>query len=88
MDITNEDWIEYRNNVTKYLEQYSQYAIRKAVQIAIDKQIPMKAIKVDVQPYFRKHFADRYECPVCHREVHSYWNGCPYCLQALEIDRC
>ena len=40
--ISTDDWIEYRNNATKYLEQHDQYATRKAVQIAIDKQIPMK----------------------------------------------
>lgn len=85
MNIMNEDWIEYRNNATKYLEQHSQYATRKAVQIAIDKQIPMKANKVEVQPYFRKHFADKYACPVCNKEVYSYWNGCPYCLQAIDF---
>ena len=37
INITNEDWIEFRNNATKYLEQHSQYATRKAVQDAIDK---------------------------------------------------
>ena len=46
MNITNEDWIEYRNNATKYLEQHSQYATRKAVQIAIDKQITRKPKEV------------------------------------------
>ena len=42
MKITTEDWKEYRENATKYLEMNSQYATRKAVQIAIDKQIPKK----------------------------------------------
>ena len=37
INATNEDWIEFRNNATKYLEQNSQYATRKAIQNAIDK---------------------------------------------------
>ena len=49
MNITNEDWIEYRNNATKYLEQNSQYATRKAVQYAIDKQMELA---LSVVPYF------------------------------------
>ena len=61
------------------------YATRKAVQIAIDKQIPVKANRVEVQPYFRKHFADRYVCPVCHSELNERWNGCPFCLQAIDF---
>ena len=86
MNINKEDWIEFRSNATKYLEQHTQYATRKAVQIAIDKQIPIKAIEVDVQPYFRKHFANKYICPICSREVSRKWNGCPYCLQAIDFN--
>ena len=85
MKISKEDWIEYRKNATKYMEQHDQYAIRKAVQIAIDKQIPVKANRVEVQPYFRKHFADRYVCPICHNELNERWNGCPFCLQAIDF---
>lgn len=55
------------------------------VREAIDKQVPMKASKVDMQPYFKKHFADKYTCPVCGREISSKWNGCPYCLQAIDF---
>ena len=47
MNITNEDWIEFRNNATKYLEQHSQYATRKAVQIAIDKQIEYLKLRAE-----------------------------------------
>lgn len=58
MNITNEDWIEYRNNATKYLEQNSQYATRKAIQDAIDKQISIDAfIHKDTSSVI---------CPICH----------------------
>ena len=55
------------------------------IQKVINKQIPIKADKVEVQPYFRKHFADKYTCPICHKEIRSTWNGCPYCLQAIDF---
>ena len=65
MSTTNEDWIEYRNNATKYLEQHSQYATRKAVQDAIDKQI---GLTLNVVPYF---YGERYYCPSCGRYICS-----------------
>ena len=37
MSITNEDWIEYRNNATKYLKQNSQYATCKANYIQLKR---------------------------------------------------
>lgn len=62
-NISVEDWIEYRNNATKYLEMHTQYATRKAVQIAIDKQIPKKPIMYD---YFHDEDMEDYLCcPTC-----------------------
>lgn len=55
MDITNEDWIKYRNNATKYLEQHNQYATKKAVQVAIDKQIAIDAFV----------YQETVICPIC-----------------------
>lgn len=70
MEITAEDWKEYRENATKYLEMNSQYATRKAVRIAIDKQIPQKPKIVSYGNY--SHSA----CPVCNCRVLT-----PYCME-------
>ena len=75
MSITNEDWIEYRNNATKYLEQNSQYATRKAVQDAIDKQIEVKAFKIkDTNSVI---------CPICHAIAFdsNLWIKNGYCFR-------
>ena len=37
-----------------------------------------KWIKVDEQPYFRKHF-HLMCCSVCHRKGYKSWNYCPNC---------
>lgn len=88
MKITTEDWISYRENATKYLEQNSQYATRTAVQIAIDKQIP----KAPVEQYMAD-FGDRFlACPTCgnhaivniYRRDRSMFPCCPMCGQRLE----
>ena len=75
MSITNEDWIEYRNNATKYLEQNSQYATRKAVQDAIDKQISIDAfIHKDTSSVI---------CPICHAIAfdNNSWFKYGYCFR-------
>ena len=84
MNITNEDWIEFRNNATKYLEQHSQYATRKAVQIAIDKQIGFPPI---IEKYF---YGEIYYCPSCRRYISSDSNDlkdmnfCSNCGQKIQ----
>ena len=75
MKITTEDWKEYRENATKYLEMNSQYATRKAVQIAIDKQIQKKPKVVgSVFSYT--------VCPECLTRVLT--NNCPECGQKID----
>ena len=84
MNITNEDWIEFRNNATKYLEQHSQYATRKAVQIAIDKQIGFPPI---IEKYF---YGEIYYCPSCRRYISGDSNDlkdmnfCSNCGQKIQ----
>lgn len=86
MNITNEDWIEYRKNATKYLEQHSQYATRKAVQIAIDKQISQNIVAT---PYF---YGKLYYCPSCGYYIGGDHNSlkhifyCENCGQKIEIN--
>ena len=80
-DITTEDWIEYKNNATKYLEMHTQYATRKAIQIAIEKQIPKKPLDFGDESYL---------CPCCKRNnfykgIHlDKQNYCDYCGQAIK----
>ena len=77
MEITTEDWKEYRENATKYLEMNSQYATRKAVQIAIDKQIPQKPKVVGSDFSYTV-------CPECLTRILT--NYCPECGQKIEWD--
>ena len=37
-----------------------------------------KWVKVDEQPYFRKHF-HKVCCSVCRKQGYDYWNFCPNC---------
>lgn len=84
MSITNEDWIEYRNNATKYLKQNSQYATCKAVQYAIDKQM---GLTLSVIPYF---YGETYYCPSCGKYIGSNHsdlqdvNFCSNCGQKIK----
>ena len=84
MNITNEDWIEYRNNATKYLKQNSQYATCKAVQYAIDKQM---GLALSVLPYF---YGETYYCPSCGKYIGSNHsdlqdvNFCSNCGQKIK----
>ena len=84
MNITNEDWIEYRKNATKYLEHHSQYATRKAIQIAIDKQIGLPLI---IEEYF---YGKIYYCPSCRKYISSDshdlkdMNFCSNCGQKIQ----
>ena len=80
MNITNEDWIEFRNNATKYLEQHSQYATRKAVQDAIDKQIAIKPKEV-----MGLYNCTYYACPVCGNDG-LCGNYCDECGQRIDMD--
>lgn len=76
--ITTEDWIEYKKNATKYLEMHTQYATRKAIQIAIDKQIPKYKLTLPPQALFTL-------CPVCEKGVITKaMNYCPKCGDKLE----
>ena len=84
MSITNEDWIDYRNNATKYLKQNSQYATCKAVQYAIDKQM---GLALSVLPYF---YGETYHCPSCGKYIGSNHsdlqdvNFCSNCGQKIK----
>ena len=81
MNISKEDWIEFRSNATKYLEQHSQYATRKAVQFAIDKQTPQ------VPHIWGDGYADgvllydMYDCPSCGKSFELYYEQTKCCKE-------
>lgn len=81
MNISKEDWIKYRNNATKYLEQYSQYATRKAVQIAIDKQIPQTPDLWGDGYSDGKLVYDMYDCPSCGKSFELYYEQTKCCKE-------
>ena len=64
-------------------EEYKE--AKQTIQELVEKATPKKAILVhDYDGYV-------YECPKCHNEFRPdyimytvKWNGCPYCLQALD----
>lgn len=49
----------------------------------MNRDTPQAPIEVEVQPYFRKHFAKQYSCPECHAAVKESYNYCPKCGQIL-----
>lgn len=86
--ISTEDWREYRKNATEYLEKCSQYATRKAIQIAIDKQIPIKPVPIDYEKYMEvidnaKFLRGGYWCPNCKHVIRS-GSYCSDCGQAID----
>lgn len=44
----------------------------------------MKPVEVQVQPYFRKHFGEKYTCGKCNYELQRKWNYCPKCGEKIE----
>lgn len=56
----------------KALEEIQQYRIIGTVDEFYklkERQIEKKPNKADVQPYFRKHCANIYSCPLCHKKI-------------------
>lgn len=51
---------------------------------ACKKQVSMTPEGVVVQPYFRKHYGDKYVCPVCKKEILAKYNYCPNCGQKIK----
>ena len=81
MNISKEDWIEFRSNATKYLEQHSQYATRKAVQFAIDKQIP-QVPHIWGDGYSDGELVyDMYDCPSCGNSFELYYEQTKCCKE-------
>ena len=81
MNISKEDWIEFRSNATKYLEQHSQYATRKAVQFAIDKQIP-QVPQIWGDGYSDGELVyDMYDCPSCGNSFELYYEQTKCCKE-------
>ena len=54
---------------------------------ACKKQVPMNPESVVVQPYFRKHYGDKYICPVCKKEISTKYKYCPNCGQKISKNR-
>ena len=88
--MTHEEAIELIRSTPLYRhdkENGRQSDLFKALDLAIEaitKQIPKKLEKVDVQPYFRKHYSNNFVCPVCHNRVNANMNHCEHCGQRLE----
>lgn len=49
-----------------------------------EQDVAKVAVEVDVQPYFRKHFAKQYTCPKCHSRTQGEDRFCRYCGQRLK----
>lgn len=63
MKITREDWKEYKSNASKILSDNGQYATKKAIEIAINKEIAMKPVEITDSRGFVHEC-----CPNCGRE--------------------
>lgn len=59
----------------KALEEIQQYRTIGTVEEfreAREMQMGKEPNKADVQPYFRKHYANTYSCPLCNRKIVAY----------------
>lgn len=81
MNISKEDWVEFRNNATKYLEQHSQYATRSAVQYAIDRQIPQTPFLWGDGYADGVLVYDMYDCPCCGKSFELYYEQTKCCKE-------
>lgn len=66
-------------------QQYREIGTVDECKETREKQIGKKPQMVDVQPYFRKHYANKYSCPLCHQKIVIHQQKyCSYCGQKLD----
>lgn len=78
----------FLEDVVSIFEENKQYRAIGTVEEcreAMERQIVRKPSKIDVQPYFRKHCANKYSCPLCHQKIGTHQQKfCSYCGQKLD----
>ena len=78
-----------------YIPYTSIIKISESIMTQIDAQqtanvrenVKGEWIKVDEQPYFRKHF-HKVCCSVCRKQGYDYWNFCPNCGADMRGEQC
>lgn len=67
------------------IQQYRAIGTVEKLRSAMERQIERKPSKIDVQPYFRKHCANKYSCPLCHQKIGTHQQKfCSYCGQKFD----
>lgn len=79
---------EMAHDVRKRLEELKPYedtGLTPPEIMELKERDTAKApVEVDVQPYFRKHFAKQYTCPKCHSRTQGEDKFCRNCGQRLK----
>lgn len=71
--------------VAEKLKAYEEIGTVEECREARERQRGKKPNKSDVQPYFRKHCANIYSCPLCNKKLtYHKQKFCQYCGQAID----
>lgn len=77
--------MEIAIKVLEEIQQYRSIGTVDEYHKLKERQIGKKPNKADVQPYFRKHCANIYSCPLCHKKiVFQKQKFCHDCGQKLD----
>ena len=69
----------------KQLSEYETIGTVEECREARERRVGIKPNKADVQPYFRKHYANTYSCPLCHKKLaYHKQKFCQECGQAIQ----
>ena len=87
----DKDYMERNTALTEAVKALTEIQYYRAIgtfeecREARERRVGMKPNKADVQPYFRKHYANTYSCPLCRKKlVYHKQKFCQECGQAIQ----
>ena len=87
----DKDYMERNTALTETVKALTEIQYYRAIgtvdecREARERRVGIKPNKADVQPYFRKHYANTYSCPLCHKKLaYHKQKFCQECGQALQ----
>lgn len=84
MDILNKAETDELAKIIDEWLLYHKIGTAEECREARERQREKKANKEDVQPYFRKHYANTYSCPLCHKKLaYHKQKFCQDCGQSI-----
>lgn len=78
-------WLEKQKNLPKTPSvQKEEDQIIEFILEVCEKTKTRKPETVSIQPYFRKHYINKYVCPACKKAISMKYKYCPSCSQAID----